>query len=393
MALPETSRTDVIEIEDQFYIRAQSSLADDRTRVLLHGDTFAIFDRYGDVHPVGFGQQGLFHRDTRYLSRLELRLAGARPLLLSSMVREDNILLAADLTNPDLELPSGKSLARGTLHIFRTKFLSNASCLERVVIHNYGDEPLDVDLTAMLGADFCDIFEIRGQRRPRRGSLLPAEVEPASITFSYRGLDNILRRTRVHSSISPSSVTDSVLTLPLHLDSHEELAFSRSVTCESDGTALKSDGYDETLAEVANERTLPLPDVDIYTSNEQFNDLVNRSRADLEMLITSTPFGPYPYAGVPWFSTVFGRDGIITALELLWLAPRSPKACFLTSRPRKRRTWTRTETPNQGKFSMRCGKVKWPSYERCRSAGITAVWTRRHCFSCLPVLIMTGLET
>src|ERR1700758_1090200 len=122
MALPKTSRTDVIEIEDQFYIRAQSSLADDRTRVLLHGDTFAIFDRYGDVQPLGFGQQGLFHQDTRYLSRLELRVAGVRPLLLSSMVREDNILLAVDLTNPDLDLSCGRSLARGTLHISRTKF-------------------------------------------------------------------------------------------------------------------------------------------------------------------------------------------------------------------------------------------------------------------------------
>jgi glycogen debranching enzyme len=326
MSFPETSRSDIIEIEDQFYIRAQSSLADDRTRVLLHGDTFAIFDRYGDIHPVGFGQQGLFQKDTRYLSRLELRISHLRPLLLSSAVREDNIVLAVDLTNPDMELPTGRSLARGTLHIFRTKFLSDASCFERIVIHNYGEEPVDLDLNLSLGADFCDIFEVRGQQRQRRGAPLPTEVETASITFSYRGLDNIIRRTRVHSSINPSALGESELSLPVHLEPQEELPLSLSVRCESDGTNQGSESYDDNLVHVTNQFALSaLADVDIYTSNEQFNDWINRSRADVGMLITATPFGPYPYAGVPWFSTVFGRDGIITALELLWLAPSVAK--------------------------------------------------------------------
>ena len=87
---------DIIEVGQQFYIRASSALADDRTRVLLNGDTFAVFDRSGDVQPVGFGQQGIFHNETRHLSRLEMRFCGVRPLLLSSTVREDNILFAAD---------------------------------------------------------------------------------------------------------------------------------------------------------------------------------------------------------------------------------------------------------------------------------------------------------
>src|SRR5579871_1197934 len=102
MQAKDIARTDFIEVGDQFYIRAQSSLADDRTRVLLHGDTFAVFDRYGDIQPVGAGRQGIFHEETRYLSRLELRIGELRPLLLSSTIREDNVLFAIDLTNPDM---------------------------------------------------------------------------------------------------------------------------------------------------------------------------------------------------------------------------------------------------------------------------------------------------
>src|ERR1700747_2587095 len=103
---------DVIEVGQQFYIRASSSLADDRTRVLLNGDTFAVFDRNGDIQPVGFGQQGLFYKETRHVSRLEMHFAGGRPLLFSSTIREDNVLFAVDLPNPDLVMPSGEPLAR-----------------------------------------------------------------------------------------------------------------------------------------------------------------------------------------------------------------------------------------------------------------------------------------
>src|ERR1700731_3708662 len=98
----------LIEIENQSHIRAQSSLADNRTRVLMRGDAFAVFDRHGDLHPIGLNEQGLFYREARHLSKSVLRLAETQLLLLSSTVRDDNALLSVDLINPDLQLPSGK---------------------------------------------------------------------------------------------------------------------------------------------------------------------------------------------------------------------------------------------------------------------------------------------
>jgi glycogen debranching enzyme len=317
-----TSGADVIEIGNEFYIRAQSSLAFSQNHVLLHGDTFAIFDQYGDIQPYWLGEQGLFHRDTRYLSKLDLRISGVRPLLLSSAVRDDNILLSVDLTNPDLKLPSGQTIPRGTVHIYRAKFLSDAGCFEKIAVHNFDESAITLDLTFTFEADFSDIFEVRGKKRSQRGRSLPPEVLNDSIVLGYEGLDKIIRRARVQCSLTPSTVSGSEFTVPIALEPDQGLAFSLTTTCESDGVEKPRADYDRSLAAVTCERTHnPLAHVDIYTSNEQFNDWVTRSLPDLQMLVSDTAFGPYPYAGVPWFSTVFGRDGIITALETLWIAP------------------------------------------------------------------------
>lgn len=318
----EQQESDVIEVGQQYYIRADSSLADGRTLPLLHKDTFAVFDRYGDIQPVGLGQQGLFHEETRHLSRFEMRIAGYKPLLLSSAVNEDNVTLAVDLTNPDIELPSGDVLSHGTLHISRNKFLAEGVCFDRITVRNFGMRVVEMELSFSIAADFADIFEVRGQKRKQRGKCLAEGRERGSLLLSYEGLDHIVRRTRIRCTGLPSRAEAGVIFVPIRLEPHQEVTFSLDLICESNGLQRSVLSFEETLQGIHKERQgSPLADVDIYTSNEQFNDWLNRSRADLNMLLAQTKFGPYPYAGVPWFSTVFGRDGIITALELLWLAP------------------------------------------------------------------------
>src|SRR4029077_7920560 len=106
---------ELVKLQDSFYILATSTRADDRTRVLKHDETFAVFDRFGDVQPVGLGEQGIYHDGTRFLSRLELRLGGRRPLLRSSTVKKENDLLTVDLATPDLKDRTGQLvLPRGT---------------------------------------------------------------------------------------------------------------------------------------------------------------------------------------------------------------------------------------------------------------------------------------
>lgn len=317
---------DIIRVEDHFYILATSSLAEDRARVLKHGEMFAVFDRYGDIRPLGLGEQGIYHEGTRFLSRLELRLGSNRPLLLSSTVKDDNTLLAVDLTNPDVDVEGEVVVPRGTLHIFRSKFLWRAVCYERLRIWNHGLHSLALSLSLRFEADFADIFEVRGLRRTQRGRRLEDLVEKESVLLVYEGLDGVVRRTKLQCSPRPDEITHSEMRFDISMKPKDATTFFLTVSCESNNHRRRPLLYDKAFAEAGKAlRPAKHGVCHVYTSNEQFNDWVNRSVTDLHMMITDTPKGPYPYAGVPWFSTVFGRDGIITALQFLWVNPAIAK--------------------------------------------------------------------
>ena len=113
---------------------------------------------------------GLFHQDTRHLSGLEFLIDGQRPLLLSSAVENDNVVLTVDLSNPDIYENGKIVLPRETLHVRRSKFLWQGSCHERFAIHNFDAHPQRCWLTFNFDADFRDLFEIRGMQRAQRGA-------------------------------------------------------------------------------------------------------------------------------------------------------------------------------------------------------------------------------
>lgn len=308
--------------EDRFYIPATSTTTDDRACILKHGETFAVFDRYGDIQPVGNGSQGLYHEGTRFLSRLELRLGDSRPMLLSSMVKEDNALLAVDLTNPDIYLNGHIAIPRGSLHLFRAIFLWQGTCYERLAVTNYGLTPIDVTLAFRFDADFADIFEVRGTKRNRKGRRLNDAVGRDLVQLGYQGLDGVTRQTRVHACPGPHQMSSAQAIYETRLQPKEATSFFLTVSCEYADRATAPLSYDQAFFQAEHAlQSARARDCGIDTSNEQFNDWLNRSQPDLHMMITETPAGPYPYAGVPWFSAPFGRDGLITALESLWINP------------------------------------------------------------------------
>jgi glycogen debranching enzyme len=313
---------EVVSLHEQHYIQATSSRADDRTRVLKHDETFAVFDRFGDVQPVGLGEQGVYHNGTRFLSRLELRLGGRRPLLLSSTVKKENDLLTVDLATPDLKDQSGEIvLPRGTLHVFRTKFLWRGCCYERLRVSNFATTAVDVELAFSFSADYADIFEVRGSKRERRGTRYEPAVDETRVILSYEGLDRVVRRTHLAFDPAPDELTGGQARFHLRLPSRGTTTLYVKLSCD-DGGAVAEEDYDRACAALSAAVSAgQLSRCRVRAPGSEMDEWIARSVSDMEMMITTTPQGPYPYAGVPWYSTPFGRDGIITALEVLWLAP------------------------------------------------------------------------
>src|SRR6185503_18764069 len=137
------------------------SLAASSHRTLKQGDTFAMLDEHGDVLEIEHSPAGLFHHDTRYLSRLSFTIEGHRPLVLSSTVQPDNVMLDVDLTNPDLFDREGRLvLAKDTFHIARSKFLWQASSHELFTITSYSESRQRLRCALEFAADFADLFEV-----------------------------------------------------------------------------------------------------------------------------------------------------------------------------------------------------------------------------------------
>jgi len=303
--------SEIIEVQDRHYILATSERLDDRSRVLKQGEAFAIVDRSGDIHGLGRGEQGLFVRGTRFLSAFEVSFVSSRLLLLGSAARDDTPVLIVHLTNPDVRR-GPVLLERGLLHVERTKTLREDGLDERIEVANFGMEPIEASLRVAFASDFADIFEVRGLKRAQRGRRLASKRDGDAVVLGYVGLDGVERRTRI-SCEPPLPIAERHLDVPIRLAPGARQVHRIRVECEDDSApphrAIAS----------------PRPPLDagatLESTSMRWNDWLHRSSADLAMMTTETPHGPYPYAGVPWFSAPFGRDGIVTALERLWLDP------------------------------------------------------------------------
>ena len=206
--------------EGQFYITATQA-AGRTPRTLKYGDTFVLLDSRGDIAATSERSAGLFHLDTRYLSRLELFVNGAPPLLLGSNLRDDNSALVVDLTNPDLISDQRIVLEKDSMHILRTVFVWRGTAYERLRVRNYGDRMIEFSLSILFENDFADLFEARGARRERHGTATQQLRANDQVVLSYCGLDAKLRRTTLTFDPPPERLSTGNALYNVQLDPGE----------------------------------------------------------------------------------------------------------------------------------------------------------------------------
>ena len=347
-----------IRVTDDYYIVAAASSSAE-IRVLKHDDSFGVFDWSGDIQHAGLGEQGIYHQGTRFLSLLAFRFGNLQPFLLSSTIKRDNTLFTVNSTNPDLYVNGALILQRGDLHIFRSKFIYQAVCYETLELVNYSLTPIELSFTLQYDADFADIFEVRGIKRSARGHRLPDEVTADRVVLGYQGLDGVARRTEIEFSPGPEKLSASRAYFHRNLPpgKHEQFSFTYIFKLDDKQPNRLSrpaalEGAERALAAKSQ-------NCETQTSNHEFNRWLEQSSADLLMMMTDTSYGIYPYAGVPWFSVPFGRDGIITAMSVLWFNARVAQGVlrYLAAYQAKEVIPERDATPGKILHEVRYGEM------------------------------------
>jgi glycogen debranching enzyme len=344
--------------EVPFYIAAKGPAARPRC-TLKSGDTFIVLDNHGDIGVAAGGPDGLFHADTRFLSRLELLLNGLQPLLLGSNLRDDNAWLAIDQTNPDIYEGESLILPKDLLHVMRRIFLWRGAAYQRLLVRNYGERPVDLTLTINFDSDFADLFEVRDISRDRRGIAERSLTAPDRAALTYLGLDDRARRTVLTFDPPPAELSTGTAFYNIALDRKATSSIYLTIACDQP-VEPRPMPFMRALRSSRRELRASTRDATtVETSNEIFNESLCRAIADLHMLITDTPQGPYPYAGTPWYSTTFGRDGLITALQMLWIEPAVARGVLMRLAHYQARTEDPAADAQPGKIlhEMRSGEM------------------------------------
>ncbi len=282
------------------------------------GDAFLVADPWGDV---AGGSDGLFLNDTRLLSWFQLRVGEKRPSRLSSALSRDGSVFTFHGANLSLPPVGGKATPSGVIHLERKRCLHQSRMFERLRLTNYGREEIMVPIAVEYGVDFRDMFEVRGLPRAARGRRASPRLDGRSVVFGYSGLDDLDRTSVIAFSEPPWRMTQRRADFMFTLAPGKSVDLYGEVGSEAAEPPAK-DRFNRAMAGARRAvREVKDRGARLTVADGAFGAWLDQSRADVAVLTTKLPTGPYPYAGIPWFSTPFGRDGIITAWQLLWLEP------------------------------------------------------------------------
>ncbi len=335
MSSPETANGRQIKIGDEYF----QVLTEESSRVLAHGEPFVIVDVKKEKLVVKEGELflysdiegnvarddtsglGLYFQDTRFLSTFDMTLFGSKPVLLSSTA-DRGFMSQIELTNADFMTVEGMVVPQETINIRRIRVV-NGKLYELIRIKNYNHFPVDISLEFEFDSDFADMFEVRGTKRTRYGTRLAPKTTEDSILLAYHGLDAILRKTDIRLETPPTTIDGTSAIYRFQLKPRERRVIKFSVEPILPTTRVPEiTDFNKAIGDVRKsyERWFS-SSTQLHTDNELFTTLLRSSQRDIRMLATDTEMGYFLSAGVPWFVTPFGRDTIITCLQIMMLDP------------------------------------------------------------------------
>ncbi|MBV8771358.1 MAG: amylo-alpha-1,6-glucosidase [Deltaproteobacteria bacterium] len=316
----------VVKASSDFRVHGSAQTSHRATRVLVNGDSFAVFEVGGDILETPDEHLGFFHRDTRYLSRFELKIAGATPYYLNSYPSQENAQLQINLSNPDLGFRGDEiQLPRNSIQLERNWVIAGPALFHKLKVRNYARARIEISLDFLFGVDFADVFEVRGFKRTVAGRQREPQITTNSVTFLYQGLDSVTRFTTIVFESSPTTLKSGHASFLFTLLPDEYRDFEVRIIGGSEHRDERSQ-IPVRFADALTQRRSEITRLDagwarISTNHESFDSLLNRSAADLTSMIRFAPEGTFLMAGIPWYATLFGRDSILTALFALPFNP------------------------------------------------------------------------
>ncbi|WP_096439890.1 amylo-alpha-1,6-glucosidase [Alteribacter populi] len=300
-------------------------------RVIKENDLFLLTDEKGNIpenHPYG---PGLYTKDTRFLSKFDLKINDEEPILLSSEA-EENYAATMILTNPHQEKGGEVKLWRESVELKRKRFIFDGVCYEAITAKNYNPKRTAFQISLHVDADFHDMFIVRGFQDGNVGKKAANKLEKNHLLLTYDGADDIKRQTKIEWSSEPSHVTEEGdIRFNLDLDHEEErtivftfapIVGNETLVVYNPQEALKKlqSSYEEWIGETTK----------VKTDNPTLQRLIDRGIGDLRVLLTDLGYGKFPVAGLPWFGVPFGRDSLIAALQMLPFNPEVAKGTLKT---------------------------------------------------------------
>lgn len=333
-----------------------------KTLAVKEGETFLYSDLEGNLDHGGDYGLGLYSKDTRFLSHFRMTVSGRDPVLLSSS-SERAYMSYVDLTNPDLYEGEVLSVPQQTLNIRRIRAI-NGRLFERVRVKNYNAFAVSIDLEFVFGADFADIFEVRGMLQEQHAPPEDPTVVDGRIEFGADGLDRVRRVTRIAFGAQPDVLTVEgrlvTAIFRVHLGPFQTKLVGMTIEPVIGDAEPPGADFDVAVHELRRSyEEWERESTQIVTDNELFNQLLDRSLRDLRALYTETGGGSILAAGIPWYVTVFGRDALIASHQLLMVNPRPAREALelLASHQGTRVDDWRDEQPGKILHEVRQGEL------------------------------------